>query len=60
MAALPALARSFSSNPRAYEYLAESILAWPDQAALSDLIRATGRFEVETGERGAMRIRDRA
>lgn len=29
-------------------------------AKLSDLIRATGRFEVETGERGAMRIRDRA
>lgn len=29
-------------------------------AKLSDLIRATGRFEVETGERGSMRIRDRA
>lgn len=29
-------------------------------AKLSDLIRATGRFEVEVGERGAMRIRDRA
>ncbi|MEN5361682.1 NYN domain-containing protein [Brevundimonas intermedia] len=29
-------------------------------AKLSDLIRATGRFEVETGERSAMRIRDRA
>ena len=29
-------------------------------AKLSDLIRATGRFEVEAGDRGAMRIRDRA
>jgi uncharacterized LabA/DUF88 family protein len=27
---------------------------------LSDLIRATGRFEVETGAGGAMRVRDRA
>lgn len=29
-------------------------------AKLSDLIRATGRFEVETGGGGAMRIRDKA
>lgn len=29
-------------------------------AKLSDLIRATGRFEVETGSGGAMRVRDRA
>ncbi|KQW82528.1 NYN domain-containing protein [Brevundimonas sp. Root1279] len=29
-------------------------------AKLSDLIRATGRFEVQTGSGGAMRIRDKA
>mgnify|MGYP001320375268 CR=1 FL=1 len=29
-------------------------------AKLSDLIRATGRFEVETSSGGAMRVRDRA
>ena len=38
--ALPALARVFSSNPDAYQYLAESIRAWPDQ---SDLARAINR-----------------
>jgi uncharacterized LabA/DUF88 family protein len=41
--------------------------AYPDfdqrtygHAKLSDLIRATGRFEVQTGAGGAMRVRDRA
>lgn len=41
--------------------------AYPDfdqrsygHAKLSDLIRATGRFEVQTGAGGAMRIRDKA
>ena len=41
--------------------------AYPDfdqrtygHAKLSDLIRATGRFEVETGSGGAMRVRDKA
>ena len=29
-------------------------------AKLSDLIRATGRFEVETSAGGAMKVRDRA
>ncbi|MEW2358177.1 demethylmenaquinone methyltransferase [Spirillospora sp. NPDC029432] len=38
---LPALAR-FSSNPDSYTYLAESTLAWPDQAALARLIQAAG------------------
>ena len=36
MRALPAVARAVSSNPDAYVYLAESIRAWPDQAALAD------------------------
>ena len=35
MGALPAVARKTSSNPDAYEYLAESIRSWPDQAALA-------------------------
>ncbi|WP_431977917.1 demethylmenaquinone methyltransferase [Propioniciclava coleopterorum] len=47
MAALPALAKPFSSNPRAYSYLAESILAWPDQEGLADLLRAAGWRDVE-------------
>ncbi|EEI16099.1 demethylmenaquinone methyltransferase [Corynebacterium lipophiloflavum] len=40
--ALPALARVFSSNPDAYQYLAESIRAWPDQADLARAINRNG------------------
>jgi demethylmenaquinone methyltransferase / 2-methoxy-6-polyprenyl-1,4-benzoquinol methylase len=41
MKALPRVARAVSSNPDAYVYLAESIRAWPDQAALAhDISRA--------------------
>jgi demethylmenaquinone methyltransferase/2-methoxy-6-polyprenyl-1,4-benzoquinol methylase len=42
MAALPAVARRVSSNPEAYVYLAESIRAWPSQAALADVIAGAG------------------
>ncbi|MGH3326228.1 MAG: demethylmenaquinone methyltransferase [Streptomycetales bacterium] len=42
MRALPPLARRFSSSPDAYVYLAESIRAWPDQAALARRIAAAG------------------
>jgi demethylmenaquinone methyltransferase / 2-methoxy-6-polyprenyl-1,4-benzoquinol methylase len=42
MRALPAVARAVSSSPDAYVYLAESIRAWPAQAALADLIAAGG------------------
>jgi demethylmenaquinone methyltransferase/2-methoxy-6-polyprenyl-1,4-benzoquinol methylase len=42
MRALPAVARAVSSNPEAYVYLAESIRAWPDQAALAERIGAAG------------------
>ncbi|TDC50045.1 methyltransferase domain-containing protein, partial [Actinomadura sp. KC345] len=38
---LPLLAR-VSSNPDSYRYLAESTLAWPDQAALARLIQDAG------------------
>lgn len=42
MRALPAVARTVSSNPAAYVYLAESIRAWPDQPGLARRIGATG------------------
>jgi demethylmenaquinone methyltransferase/2-methoxy-6-polyprenyl-1,4-benzoquinol methylase len=42
MRALPAVARTVSSNPEAYVYLAESIRAWPDQAALAAEIQTAG------------------
>ncbi|CAN5178516.1 demethylmenaquinone methyltransferase [soil metagenome] len=46
MRALPALARVVSSDPESYEYLAESIRAWPDQAALAGLIADAGWAQV--------------
>lgn len=46
MRALPRLARVVTRKPAAYEYLAESIRAWPDQQALGALIRAAGWTEV--------------
>ena len=42
MRALPAVARRVSSDPAAYEYLAESIRAWPDQPALAGRLQAAG------------------
>ncbi len=42
MRALPAVARRVASNPDAYDYLAESIRAWPDQATLAARIAAAG------------------
>ncbi|GAB2619676.1 demethylmenaquinone methyltransferase [Streptomyces capparidis] len=42
MRALPAVARSVSSSPDAYVYLAESIRAWPDQPALARRIGDAG------------------
>jgi len=42
MRALPPLARAVSSSPDAYVYLAESIRAWPDQAALAHRIAGAG------------------
>ena len=35
LAAVPLAARIFTSDPMAYRYLAESIVAWPDQRALA-------------------------
>lgn len=39
---LPRVARVFSSNPEAYEYLADSIRAWPGQEGLARVINANG------------------
>jgi demethylmenaquinone methyltransferase/2-methoxy-6-polyprenyl-1,4-benzoquinol methylase len=47
MRALPPIARAVSSSPDAYVYLAESIRAWPDQAALAARIAAAGWSSVE-------------
>jgi demethylmenaquinone methyltransferase/2-methoxy-6-polyprenyl-1,4-benzoquinol methylase len=47
MRALPWVARRVSSNPAAYVYLAESIRAWPDQAALARQVAAAGWADVE-------------
>ncbi|MFC6317274.1 demethylmenaquinone methyltransferase [Corynebacterium gerontici] len=42
MRLLPPVARLVSSNPDAYEYLADSIRAWPEQEALAREINANG------------------
>lgn len=42
MRSLPVVARAVSSNPEAYVYLAESVRAWPDQAALAGRVAAAG------------------
>jgi demethylmenaquinone methyltransferase/2-methoxy-6-polyprenyl-1,4-benzoquinol methylase len=47
MRALPTVGRKVSSNPDAYVYLAESILAWPNQNGLADLMRAAGFGSVQ-------------
>jgi len=44
--ALPQVARVVSSSAPAYRYLADSILAWPDRAAIADWIRDAGYREV--------------
>jgi demethylmenaquinone methyltransferase / 2-methoxy-6-polyprenyl-1,4-benzoquinol methylase len=46
MRALPRIARTVSSNPDAYVYLAESIRAWPDQAELAGRIADAGWDDV--------------
>jgi demethylmenaquinone methyltransferase/2-methoxy-6-polyprenyl-1,4-benzoquinol methylase len=46
MKALPAVARRVSSDPAAYEYLAESIRAWPDQAGLAARLQSAGWTDV--------------
>ncbi len=45
--ALPAIARRASRNPAAYEYLAESIMDWPDQRELARRMHAAGWSAVQ-------------
>ncbi len=47
IAALPRVAKAVSSNPTAYEYLSESILAWPEQHKLAAMITEAGWEGVE-------------
>jgi demethylmenaquinone methyltransferase/2-methoxy-6-polyprenyl-1,4-benzoquinol methylase len=42
MKLLPKLAKRTSSNPEAYQYLAESIRAWPNQSELAGKMSANG------------------
>ena len=44
--ALPPIAKRFSSNPDAYIYLAESIMAWPNQRDLAALMTGAGWQDV--------------
>lgn len=46
MKALPAVAARVSSDPAAYAYLAESIRAWPAQAALAGHLQRSGWTDV--------------
>ena len=46
MRGLPPVARSVSSSPDAYVYLAESIREWPDQAALAGRLQRAGWTKV--------------
>ncbi|WP_277455736.1 demethylmenaquinone methyltransferase [Janibacter sp. DB-40] len=47
MAAFPPVARTLSSNPDSYVYLAESIQAWPAQHELATTIAAAGWADVQ-------------
>ena len=47
MKALPAIAKKTSSNPDAYEYLAESIRAWPNQEEFSSQLKKANWGNVE-------------
>ncbi len=44
---IPVLAGALSPNPGAYDYLGESILAWPDQPTLAALMADAGWQNVE-------------
>jgi demethylmenaquinone methyltransferase/2-methoxy-6-polyprenyl-1,4-benzoquinol methylase len=44
--AMPKVAKRFASNPDAYIYLAESILAWPNQRDLAKVIAQAGWIDI--------------
>lgn len=45
--ALPRIARVVSSSPAAYQYLADSILAWPDRKAVAGWMESAGFTNVK-------------
>lgn len=45
--ALPRIARVVSSSPAAYQYLADSILAWPDRKTVASWMEAAGFADVK-------------
>ncbi|MFG1815881.1 demethylmenaquinone methyltransferase [Kribbella sp. NPDC049174] len=47
MRAVPVVAKAVSTNPDAYEYLAESVRAWPAQEPLARTIEASGWTRVQ-------------
>ena len=47
MKAIPPVARAISSNPESYVYLAESIIAWPDQRTLAQKFAQAGWQDVK-------------
>ena len=47
MRAVPVVAKAVSTNPEAYEYLAESVRAWPAQEPLARTIEAAGWTRVQ-------------
>jgi demethylmenaquinone methyltransferase/2-methoxy-6-polyprenyl-1,4-benzoquinol methylase len=47
MRAVPVVAKAVSTNPEAYEYLAESVRAWPAQEPLARTIEAAGWSRVQ-------------
>ena len=47
MQAIPPVARAISSNPESYEYLAESIIAWPNQRDLAQEFARAGWRDVK-------------
>jgi demethylmenaquinone methyltransferase/2-methoxy-6-polyprenyl-1,4-benzoquinol methylase len=47
MKALPAVARALASNPEAYEYLADSIRAWPRQQEFAAELQSAGWSSVQ-------------
>jgi demethylmenaquinone methyltransferase/2-methoxy-6-polyprenyl-1,4-benzoquinol methylase len=47
MKALPAIAKKTSSNPDAYEYLADSIRAWPNQEEFASQLQKANWNNVE-------------
>ncbi|PSK92816.1 demethylmenaquinone methyltransferase/2-methoxy-6-polyprenyl-1,4-benzoquinol methylase [Murinocardiopsis flavida] len=46
MAALPKIAGRFTANSAAYDYLSESIMAWPDQRELAAVMQGAGWSKV--------------